>query len=160
MSHPDSPSAAVIVESNIEPSVGEFIGQCKWFSDMLGYGFLTIQSGSYKGKDIFVHHTAIKPLNSNYRTLKTGEYVNLDIATNDATSKIQATNVTGIGGGSLICDFVSTSRPIPAIFKPIDNVEKRTPFKPFKPFPRQYGHFPPLASYAASSFINGNKKMM
>lgn len=92
----------VVVESSIQPKVGDYIGQCKWWADKLGYGFLTIQSGAEKGKDIFVHHSGIRPLNSNYKTLKKGEYVNFDIV--DGNHGQQAVNVTGIGGGSLICD--------------------------------------------------------
>jgi cold shock protein len=92
----------VVIESSVSPKVGEFIGQCKWWADQLGYGFLTIQNGPEKGKDIFVHHSGIRPLNSNYKTLKKGEYVNFDIV--EGNHGNQAVNVTGIGGGSLICD--------------------------------------------------------
>lgn len=82
--------------------VGEYTGQCKWFNDKLGYGFITIQDGNDKGKDIFVHHSGIKPLNSNYKTLKKGEYINFGITNGD--NGLQAINVTGICGGSLMCD--------------------------------------------------------
>lgn len=91
-----------------ESKVGDHVGQCKWFSDKLGYGFVTIQSGEHQGKDIFVHHTGIRPLNSNYKTLKKGEYVNLTIIT--GTHGLQAVNVTGIGGGSLMCDVLPAPR--------------------------------------------------
>ena len=92
----------VLQEASAEPKVGEYVGQCKWFNDNLGFGFITIQTGEGKGRDIFVHHSGIKPLNSNYKTLKKGEYINFDIV--EGENGQQAVNVTGIGGGSLICD--------------------------------------------------------
>lgn len=104
-----------VLDEVTEPKVGAYIGQCKWFNDSLGYGFLTVVSaGEQKGKDIFVHHSAIKPLNSNYKTLKKGEYVNFDIVKGDNGE--QASNVTGVGGGALICDVTTPSaqtRPPP-----------------------------------------------
>jgi CspA family cold shock protein len=108
VSHTDIPN--VIKEVNNEPKVGEYIGQCKWFNDNLGFGFLTIQNTENKGKDIFVHHSGIRPLNSNYKTLKKGEYVNFDIVEGDNGQ--QAYNVTGIGGGSLICDVTPYHKPV------------------------------------------------
>lgn len=88
----------------------KYVGQCKWFSDKLGYGFLTICDGDKKGTDIFSHHSGIKPLNSNYKTLKKGEYVEFNIV--NGLNGLQAVNVTGINGGALMCDFV-TSRRLP-----------------------------------------------
>jgi CspA family cold shock protein len=102
-------SAHVVIDVVEEgPSHGQYIGQCKWFNDLLGYGFLTICVGAESGKDIFVHHTGIKPLNSNYRTLKKGEYLSFNIVS--GVNGLQATDVTGINGGPLMCDFVSTTR--------------------------------------------------
>ena len=103
----------VVNELNDEVPVGEFVGQCKWFNDKLGYGFITIQAGKDKGKDIFVHHSGIKPLNSNYKTLKKGEYVNFNIITGD--NGLQAVDVTGINGGSLMCDVLPATKLVPPI---------------------------------------------
>jgi cold shock CspA family protein len=86
-----------------ERVVGLHIGQCKWFQNSVGYGFITVQDGEHKGKDIFAHHTGICPLNSNYRTLRKGEYINCDIV--DGDHGLQAVNITGIGGGTLMCDI-------------------------------------------------------
>jgi cold shock protein len=85
-----------------EPSVGKYIGQCKWFNDALGYGFVTLHSGDDKGTDVFVHHSGIKPLNSNYKTLKKGEYISFNVI--DGENGAQAVDITGVGGGSLMCD--------------------------------------------------------
>jgi CspA family cold shock protein len=107
----------VLEEEQHDDTTGQYTGQCKWFNDLLGYGFVTICVGSDSGKDIFVHHTGIKPLNSNYRTLKKGEYLSFNIV--NGINGLQATDVTGINGGPLMCDFVSTARkpwvPPPAI---------------------------------------------
>lgn len=93
----------IVTEIKDDPSVGTYVGQCKWFNDRLGYGFLTVQRGEKKGTDIFVHHSGIKPLNSNYKTLVKGEYVNFNIINGD--NGYQAVDVTGIDGGCLMCDM-------------------------------------------------------
>ena len=47
------------------------------------------------------------PLESNYRTLRTGEYVEFTLQNNcEGEHKEQATNVTGIYGRELLCDFI------------------------------------------------------
>ena len=90
-------------ESNeVTKEVGKYIGQCKWFNDILGYGFVTQQSGEDKGKDIFVHHSGVCPLNSHYKTLRKGEYVNFNVVCGENGD--QAVDVTGINGGTLMCD--------------------------------------------------------
>ena len=113
MSQEDIPPTAtenvpVISEVKDDLKVGGITGQCKWFNDRFGYGFITITQGTDKGKDIFVHHTGIKPLNSIYRTLKKGEYINFDVI--DGENGLQAVNVTGIGGGCLMCDVLPSTR--------------------------------------------------
>lgn len=81
---------------------GELIGNCKWFNKKLGYGFITVYQGEHKGVNIFVHHSGIKPLNSNFRTLRKGEYVSLDIE--KGKNGLQAITVSGVLGGPLMCD--------------------------------------------------------
>lgn len=94
---------------NDDANMEKYVGQCKWFSDKLGYGFLTICEGDKKGTDIFAHHSGIKPLNSNYKTLKKGEYIQFSIV--NGVNGLQAVNVTGINGGALMCDFVTSKKP-------------------------------------------------
>ena len=48
-------------------------GTVKWFSDQKGYGFITPENG----KDVFVHHTAIK--GEGYKSLAEGAQVEFDI---------------------------------------------------------------------------------
>ena len=45
-------------------------GRVKFFSADKGFGFSAVDDG---GKDVFVHHTGICPVNSNYKTLRKGE---------------------------------------------------------------------------------------
>ena len=79
-------------------------GQVKWFNNKIGYGFITDLKES---KDIFVHHQNICPLESQYRTLKIGEYVEFKLDSNcEGKHSEQAINVTGICGKELQCDFV------------------------------------------------------
>ena len=94
-----------IVESSDH---GNMIGNCKWFNKKLGYGFITVYTGDRRGVNIFVHHTGIKPLNSNFRTLRKGEYVHFNIV--DGMNGLQATDVTGVLGGPLMCDNIETRR--------------------------------------------------
>lgn len=110
-----------VVESVVEPvvldeveeteSFGKYTGSTKWFNDKLGYGFITICDGDEKGKDIFVHHSGVKPLNSNYKTLRKGEYIQFNII--NGMNGLQAVDVTGIKGGPLMCDYVTSKRVVP-----------------------------------------------
>ena len=63
-----------------------------------------VSEGDKKGKDIFVHHTGLKPKNSNFRTLSKGEYISLDVE--EGTNGLQGVNITGVLGGPLMCDNV------------------------------------------------------
>lgn len=84
-------------------AVGQHTGQVKWFNDSLGYGFVTMCSGPDKGKDVFAHHSGIRPASSNYKTLKKGEYVNFNLI--GGQTGPQAIDITGICGGALMCDI-------------------------------------------------------
>ena len=96
------------------PTFGKFTGQCKWWSNRLNYGFITVCSDedNMKGIDVFCHHSGIIPLNSKYRTLRKGEYINFNLV--DGPKGKQAVHVTGILGGPLMCD-VSPITPKPDV---------------------------------------------
>lgn len=49
-------------------------GTVKWFNNQKGFGFLRPDEG---GKDVFVHHTAIKM--EGFRSLNEGERVEYDV---------------------------------------------------------------------------------
>ena len=48
-------------------------GTVKWFNDQKGYGFVTPENG----KDVFVHHSAIK--GDGFKSLTEGQQVEFDI---------------------------------------------------------------------------------
>ena len=81
------------------------VGQVKWFNNKIGYGFITVLNEKEQ-KDVFVHHQNVCPVESNYRTLKTGEYVEFELDTNcEGTHSEQAVSVTGMFGKELQCDI-------------------------------------------------------
>lgn len=57
-------------------------GTVKWFNDQKGYGFITPNDG---GKDLFVHHTAIKA--KGFRSLKEGQLVDFEVENTDKGPK-------------------------------------------------------------------------
>ena len=48
-------------------------GKVKWFNDAKGYGFITPENG----KDVFVHHSAIK--GNGFKTLEDGQRVEFEL---------------------------------------------------------------------------------
>lgn len=61
-------------------------GTVKWFNDQKGFGFIRPDEG---GKDIFVHHTAIKM--EGFRTLAENERVEFEVE--KGPKGLQAQNV-------------------------------------------------------------------
>ena len=116
---------------NLKMLEGVHTGQVKWFNRRRGYGFIKILESknigeskeSFIGKDVFVHQSHIKPQKSSYRSLEENEYVQLGLSVDDK-NVTQAVNVTGILGGTLLCDVQNTraSRAITG-----DDSEFRTP---------------------------------
>ena len=92
-------------------------GRVKWFNNKTGFGFiaaLTDSEGVKEGSDVFVHHSAIKVAQEQYRYLTQGEYIEflLSKLTDAGASKheYQAVDVTGVKGGKLICETRWESR--------------------------------------------------
>jgi protein lin-28 len=80
-------------------------GQVKWFNIKAGYGFITLVDGEQKGKDIFVHYSSLKVVNSQYRYLVQGEYVEFHLVKLDGEKyEFHAVDVTGIKGGPIMCE--------------------------------------------------------
>jgi cold shock CspA family protein len=78
------------------------IGRVKWFNTKTGYGFINPLNTS---ENIFVHHSRIVVNTEQYRYLVEGEYVEfVSIDTGNAPNNIQASDVTGIGRGLLMCE--------------------------------------------------------
>jgi len=99
-------------DNNNDDVESRMIGQVKWFNNKAGYGFITVSDGKYVGKDIFAHYSTIRVGDTQYRYLVQGEYVEfqLSISTNTA-HEFQATHISGIKGGLLMCETRQSSRP-------------------------------------------------
>lgn len=69
-------------------------GKVKWFNPAKGYGFIVPQGG---GKDVFVHVHDVK--NSGLSSLKEGEEVDFDLATDKRSGKVVARDITLVAGG-------------------------------------------------------------
>ena len=86
-------------------TVSKTSGRVKWFNNKSGYGFITISAGDHEGEDIFVHHSSIKVEKEQYRYLVQGEYVEFVLKEMlDSEHKWQASDVSGISGGKLMCE--------------------------------------------------------
>ena len=64
-------------------------GTVKWFNDGKGFGFITRDDG---GKDVFVHHSAIKKEAGEFATLAEGQKVEFDVV--EGTKGPAAENVS------------------------------------------------------------------
>ena len=81
------------------------LGRVKWFNNKSGYGFITITDGPRSGSDIFVHHSAVNVENQQYKYLVQGEYVEFEASSSSSGKhEWQATNVSGVRGGKLMCE--------------------------------------------------------
>ena len=77
-------------------------GIVKWFNNKAGYGFIT---DSEDKTDVFVHHSVLITKEKHYNYLVEGEYVQFSVEeTTQGDHKFQATNVTGINSGPLMCE--------------------------------------------------------
>ena len=86
-------------------------GRVKWFNNKSGYGFVTVTSSEKEGPDIFVHHSSIKVDKEQYRYLVQGEYVEFTLSEVSGKEHTwQAADVSGINGGSLMCETRLESR--------------------------------------------------
>uniref|UniRef100_A0A6C0DMP3 CSD domain-containing protein n=1 Tax=viral metagenome TaxID=1070528 RepID=A0A6C0DMP3_9ZZZZ len=103
------------------------IGQVKWFNNKAGYGFITVSDGEHANKDIFTHFSTIRVLNDQqYKYLVQGEYVEFDIIkSNNEAHEYQATNISGIKGGLLMCETRRNTRSP-------ENGERETKSRPQK----------------------------
>lgn len=92
-------------------------GRVKWFNNKRGYGFITALTGETTGVDVFAHHSAIRTSNEQFLYLVQGEYVDFimtpaeiseDVVDDDdeetTTPRWEASNITGFGGGKLMCE--------------------------------------------------------
>lgn len=91
-------------------------GCVKWFNMKTGFGFLTVVRGGGSGElkvgsEVFVHHSNVKVQEEQYRFLVQGEYVEFDMSNvANGQHSCQATNVTGMFGGKLMCETRNDAR--------------------------------------------------
>ena len=89
------------------------LGQVKWFNNKAGYGFITVNDGDYSGKDIFIHYSAIRVTNSQYKYLVQGEYVEFSLVKSSTDGhEFQAVDISGVKGGALMCETRRNNRPV------------------------------------------------
>jgi len=102
------------------------LGQVKWFNNKAGYGFITVSDGKNAAKDIFAHFSTINVADFQYKYLVQGEYVEFELtnSTNGA-HEFQATNISGIKGGKLMCETRQNNRG----FKPVDTKKTNDGFQ-------------------------------
>jgi len=87
------------------------LGQVKWFNNKAGYGFITVSDGDQAVKDIFVHYSSIKVVNSQYKYLIQGEYVEFTLTKSTGEQhEYQANDISGIKGGLLMCETRRVNR--------------------------------------------------
>tara|TARA_B110000261_G_scaffold159836_1_gene198421 strand:+ start:132 stop:638 length:507 start_codon:yes stop_codon:yes gene_type:complete len=92
-------------DANVTPASGSSrqLGIVKWFNNKAGFGFVTTLGD--ESKDVFVHHSGVSVNREQYKYLVQGEYVEFDLSTSDSNDhKWQATNVTGLQTGPLMCE--------------------------------------------------------
>lgn len=94
-------------------------GKVKWFNNKAGYGFITVNDdGENKNNDIFVHFTAVRVTNSQYKYLVQGEYVEFDLVKSESgPHEYKAMSVTGIKGGELMCETRNMSHQTSTVRK-------------------------------------------
>lgn len=92
---------------SVTPDVASehLLGRVKWFNNKAGYGFVTVTDGSRSGTDVFVHHSAINVDSQQYKYLVQGEYIEFDLIKIESDKhEWQASRVSGIRGGKLMCE--------------------------------------------------------
>jgi cold shock CspA family protein len=125
------------IHYSIMSQSGKTLGMVKWFDKKGGFGFITILKGEEsEGKDIFVHFSSLTTMDSQYKYLVLGEYVEfvLEKATSEKYEFL-AKEVSGIRGGNLMCEsrrlsFESSKEKVPTTDKPKTPTDKPKRFTP------------------------------
>lgn len=134
------------MSSTVETSVPSerYTGRVKWFNNKTGYGFVTVTDGAKSGTDVFVHHSSVQVEKEQYRYLVQGEYIQFELTRMaEGPHEFQATNVTGVNGGRLMCETLLENgrqvRPYvqrrPRTFAPKEPVDERPRTRPRETLP-------------------------
>ena len=100
------------MSTDVQTETQRYIGQVKWFNNRAGYGFITMTDESGTEKDVFAHFSTIKMDQGQYKFLVQGEYVEFELSNSaNESHEFQATNITGIKGGTLMCESRQQNRP-------------------------------------------------
>ncbi len=144
------------------------LGRVKWFNNKAGYGFITVTDGTRAGTDVFVHHTAINVENQQYKYLVQGEYVEFDyIKTDSDKHEYQASQVSGVKGGKLMCETRHELRAARTEYKnTTTSTEKRVEREPNMPkqrvqktaAPRSRGEGPRESAKKGWTLVGENKQ--
>jgi cold shock CspA family protein len=83
-----------------------YAGRVKWFNNKSGFGFITVHDPSREVPyDLFVHHSAIRVSDEQFRYIIQGEYVEFHVEeVTDKAHKYHAIDVTGMFEGRLMCE--------------------------------------------------------
>lgn len=132
------------------------IGRVKWFNNKAGYGFITVTDGSRSGSDVFIHHSAINVESQQYKYLVQGEYVNFDVVhTNSGTHEWQASNVSGVNSGKLMCETRREYKIARTNFRPEAPEGEASAAPRRQPAPRARGEGPREGSRREWSVVGG-----
>ena len=77
-------------------------GRVKWYNSRKNHGFIVDLDTD---EEVFVHADDLCPKEADYKTLYTGEYVEFKMQPSDRGGADKAAEVTGIRGGTLLCDM-------------------------------------------------------
>ena len=133
------------------------IGRVKWFNNKAGYGFITVTDGSRSGSDVFIHHSAINVESQQYKYLVQGEYVNFDVVhTNSGTHEWQASNVSGVNSGKLMCETRREYKIARTNFRPDASEGESSAAPRRQPAPRARGEGPREGGRREWSVVGGS----
>jgi len=97
------------MSSQTDTTTSRLLGQVKWFNNKAGYGFITLTDDE-SSKDIFVHYKNVRADSAEYKYLVQGEYVEFAIVKSTQEGReFQASEVTGVKGGKLMCETRATN---------------------------------------------------
>lgn len=101
-------------DTQVETTPQRYMGQVKWFNNKAGYGFIKTRLNGEDDKDVFSHYSTIQVNSTQYKYLVQGEYVEFELSNSVSdTHEYQATQITGMKGGPLMCETRQLNRRLP-----------------------------------------------